>query len=952
MVVVLNEEMAFYRSYDWSLQTFLSFKQILDRLSLLLKEDLRFYPEWCRREHALNVYMLSCAALDILDDYFGMGIYNFEKARSYMPVLSLPIKLGQEGSILLSRLKGSLRGGKLRNWRKHWAGWVICACNGVIGPDPSDAATEMKIKEQFEGVVNFRFPASLLETRIRIPAAYRSQDLAHIDFLSLGEKYCKNHCDFKTPIVVIGMRTAGSYIAPLLCAYLQRKGFAQVNFMTLRPRAILSPWDERQVKEAAQKRGRYILADEPPSTGKTIAQCIDILERFSVKREDVTVMLPVHPAGGDWLGAPLKHSLGEAEIITLEPEEWFKEKELHAERFLDNMRPYLKELGFDGVALKDSEKSRQINAQLSDNPGKEYHVRLKRVVEIIAEKADKSKESLWILGKSTGWGWLGYHGALIGEAVKEYVPHIYGLRNGILYQGWVNENGGNGENHREENHSLRIADYISRRVEKLKIEEDPTKFLAGYRESGLQSLAMILSLAFGPRVSKLKRGWVRKLLENDPCLFPAVTDSRMPRKEWVGSDGSLLKTDFEHHGFSKTASHNIVDPAYDIAAAILAFNLQDEEREGLIQNYIEKTGDHDVRRRLILYEILAGTEGMKEAVDKINKISFSSQYGELNLDYIKAWSFLVSESSKYSGSLCAGAPVRDWKAPWFVMDIDDVLDKNIFGFPSTTANGVLSLSLLRAHNVCSLINTARSFEEIKGYCRNYGFAGGIGEYGSVIWDDMLQKEEILISNEAREELSLIREALAEMPGIFVNPFYQHSIRAYSYDRDRTIPIPEATIGEIFRKKKVSHLKAHRTYIDVAICDKDVNKGKALLKLREMKENAGGPIGAIGDTESDFPMLIVADKGYLVINSTADLQSKVKGFGVKLLGSSFQSGLLEGVKLYLHGERTGDCKQCKETMKHVLGQSGVMWELMKIADMSEIQHWRRAFDRNVLEIFRE
>ena len=45
-----------------------------------------------------------------------------------------------------------------------------------------------------------------------------------------------------------------------------------------------------------------------------------------------------------------------------------------------------------------------------------------------------------------------------------------------------------------------------------------------------------------------------------------------------------------------------------------------------------------------------------------------------------------------------------------------------------------ALSLLHDHGFAIAVNTARSAAEVKEYCRTYGFAGGVAEYGSFLWD--------------------------------------------------------------------------------------------------------------------------------------------------------------------------------------------------------------------------
>jgi len=343
---------------------------------------------------------------------------------------------------------------------------------------------------------------------------------------------------------------------------------------------------------------------------------------------------------------------------------------------------------------------------------------------------------------------------------------------------------------------------------------------------------------------------------------------------------------------------------------------------------------------------------MSDAINKLNKIEYEAFYRELNEQFVRAWNFLVSETMRLTAGYCVGEPVLAWQTPMFVMDIDDVLDKNIFGFPSTTEHGIRAISLLRAHRVCSAINTARSLKEVQNYCRHYSFAGGIAEYGSVIWDAIEQETRVLVSEPALAELAALREALGRVSGVFTNPSYLFSIRAYSYDRQKTIPIPEATIGDLFRRLDIQHLKAHRTYIDTAVLDKAVDKGNAMLRLKDWKGINHGEVGAVGDSETDLPMLKVADRGFLVSNSDIELKRQARQFGIRIVKSRFQAGLHEAANVFVHGREGPGHEPNAALGKKLKHEQDPMREVIRIADYDAVRLWPRLIDRDILEIFQE
>src|SRR5207249_709585 len=105
----------------------------------------------------------------------------------------------------------------------------------------------------------------------------------------------------------------------------------------------------------------------------------------------------------------------------------------------------------------------------------------------------------------------------------------------------------------------------------------------------------------------------------------------------------------------------------------------------------------------------------------------------------------------------------------------------LLGFPHTTREGLQSLALLRSHGFSVVLNTGRSAEHIRNYCRDYSLPGGIGEYGSVFVDAVRGRETPLIDPAAAQQLARFRETLLQARGVYIDPGYEYSIRAYRYE---------------------------------------------------------------------------------------------------------------------------------------------------------------------------
>ncbi len=267
--MLLKEERDYYGRYAWTLLPFLTFRQVIERLDHLIHEEIDSLPEWCRREWNINLYMLSSSAADLADDYLVRGVTNFSKLPDYVPFTGGAVNALRQTSLFKCRIRGTIRDSGVHFWRKQWAEWLIVLCDMLVSGRVPDGIDQIRLRDACLSMVTKSFPKGLMKMRMRIPAAYRSQDLTHHDFLSLSRKYCEKNADLDVPHVVIGLRSAGSYGAPLVCAYLRNAGYKDVSYMTIRPKSFLHPRDERQIGSVCMARTKLILVDEPPATGKT-----------------------------------------------------------------------------------------------------------------------------------------------------------------------------------------------------------------------------------------------------------------------------------------------------------------------------------------------------------------------------------------------------------------------------------------------------------------------------------------------------------------------------------------------------------------------------------------------------------------------------------------------------------------------------------------------------------
>jgi hypothetical protein len=262
-------------------------------------------------------------------------------------------------------------------------------------------------------------------------------------------------------------------------------------------------------------------------------------------------------------------------------EQWHKPELMCEERAAAQLTEYLGE-----CEVRASERAERCTALLRSSSSDARVPRLKRVYEVRARG-----ETMFVLAKSVGWGWLGYPAFIAAEKLADRVPHLLGLRDGILYTQYVPQNG-------EAQPSVEdIADYVAARARLLRPEAAPSALALKSRNGAVRLLEKSLAGAYGRLLGTAMRPQIGERLRKLPCPTPAWVDGNMQASKWIAGPDGILKTDFEHHGAGK-AGVNVLDPAFDLADAIINFELPPDHERRLLDRYIDGSGDKEARQRL------------------------------------------------------------------------------------------------------------------------------------------------------------------------------------------------------------------------------------------------------------------------------------------------------------------------------------------------------------------
>lgn len=891
---LLPEEVEFYEGYDWSLDPYPTFRASGRLLRAEAEKLARAPNDWRRAEIAVNLYLLAAAMLNCAD----------ERLRG--PVVKLPRSLAatRPGSVAKRQLEAVLAmfqgGGYLRAWQMEWTealhGYLLAFVSGSAELDAAAA--------RLGTLAVRRLPNDLLRRQIAVPSPFGRLDLTHHDVVALARRLAARVGDRAQPILLVGLRTSGTYFAPLIHAALETMGFAAVAYLTVEPNAGAGRREGKALEKYARRGFLAFLVDDPPDTAGTLLAAFAIARRHGFADADVKALAPRHGGSADWA-----KDIGAERVVALEPEAWHMRQALEPAHVQGVLAAYFAAQGCTSSAIVDDAQADAINAKLAFAAMGIRGARLKRVFAVRSRSAAGVERTRLVLAKSVGWGWLGYRAFLAGRRLGGLVPPVLGLRDGVLYVEWVLPPTGQSlEDVSRAGWIEAAAAYAAARSGALALGANPLAGTGQERHhNGLNLLGDALAGASGPApLALLARARIKRRLRQLACPLPTLIDGEMGRQDWILGPDGLLKADFDRHGLGK-AELNVADPAYDLADAALALSLNAQEQSQLVDRYGELTGDGGVRGRLFLHKLLAGLWAMRRAHGQIcgGKGDRASQRSA-HRDFVRAWDFLTLESARFCGALLQDSGPPSWRAPLVALDIDGVIDARRLGFPCTSLAGVAALATLRRKGYAIALNSARSAGEIEAYCAAYGLAGGVAEYGGYVWDAVAGEGRTLVGAPALRQMEDLRRALENIPGVFLDERHRHSIRAFTY-RERpaglierlkssgvgdamVAPISKLAIRRLLDDMGLDLLTFRQTAIDTTVTAKVNDKGTGLIALRDRAIGPQGETIAVGDGHADLAMFRVATRSFAPANIDCAPQAKLAG--CQIVGRRHQRGLLQ------------------------------------------------------------
>ncbi|MBC3844356.1 hypothetical protein GXW82_41975 [Streptacidiphilus sp. 4-A2] len=114
--------------------------------------------------------------------------------------------------------------------------------------------------------------------------------------VALAGRFAELHPDRERPLLVLGLRSSGGYLAPLLAAALGRLEYQHVVARTTRPGGPLLPEEPRLPDSLRRVGGLVVLLGGPPRTGAAMAS---VAARFVDAGFAPARIVPAYPALSD-----------------------------------------------------------------------------------------------------------------------------------------------------------------------------------------------------------------------------------------------------------------------------------------------------------------------------------------------------------------------------------------------------------------------------------------------------------------------------------------------------------------------------------------------------------------------------------------------------------------------------------------------------------------------------
>ncbi len=771
-----------------------------------------------------DLLLYVCAAEQVAADHLVEGGLSLAPLRGMRHVPQFPLSVVEAAAARACDLRAATSRKRTRAILSSLRRLALDLATPLAGGALADVPSAVEVADRFP------LPESegLAARTAKIPACFRGQDLGVEDCFELATRFAET-AGRALRVLVTGVRTSGSYMAPLCAGWLRAHGF-EADYTTLRPKAP-HVWSERSaIREACPDA--VLIVDDPPMTGSAFVMTALRLERCGIPRSRITFLVPLSPENALDSDARAR-GFDRYYRVELPAAETAVRRRLGGEEIREWLRTVTGSPGAPVISVWDAKEV--------DRQAQRRHV--KQLFEVGGYGR--------VLVKGVGAAWFADPAVVAASALRGRTVSVLGFWKGLMAMRWERGEGAPRAEARP------LAGYVAARAVGLAI---PTRAPAPrMRKDAYYRLAKVLARVYGP-FAPARIESVRQLLVVAAGTAPScVVDGRMDRENWLQSPHGLLKCDFEEHAFDKD-DLEIFDPAYDLAGALLEFGPSRMLQARLLETYSARVRDGEVASRLPLASLLYGAGAFERAGWDVR--------GELGTESwpaaVQRWLGAESALTWSIAALLADGIVPRRRSPptagvLWALDVDGVLEDAGLGFPAITPAAATAIALIREAGALAVLNTGRSLDEVRVRCDALGLDGGVAEYGGAVWDNRRRRSHVLLGDQDTAALAAVREAARTLPHVHVDARYEHSIRLREYSRGRLRRLDPALVEKLLANggdRLAAVPGAGQTDIVAISCD----KGRGLRELIRVLEFEGRCV-AIGDAAADLPAFAVAHRAF-------------------------------------------------------------------------------------------
>ena len=249
-------------------------------------------------ESWLNAYLLAAGISQVAEDYVESDRGLLLKAASHLGAIGSAVaRAASFGLLFAESSRRWLRGlwgtdERVEAWLQDLRPLVRALAPGALaGELPADGkeavgALGRRLLARYPDL-----PLKLRRSVLRLPSCFRSFDQHPNDMARFAEMFSDEFPDWTKPIAVVGIRTSGSYLAPLVAESLEMRGFDQLVCISMRPGSPPSPSQRREFQRVKSAGGMAVVVDDPPTTGGSMRRTYEALVAGGMRPDSIVLLV-------------------------------------------------------------------------------------------------------------------------------------------------------------------------------------------------------------------------------------------------------------------------------------------------------------------------------------------------------------------------------------------------------------------------------------------------------------------------------------------------------------------------------------------------------------------------------------------------------------------------------------------------------------------------------------